>query len=381
MGGSQSQEFMVYSEAGEDLIVSCPKCDYAANLEKATSQLAPVEDLAPAGDGLPELVHTPGLRTIEDVGAFLKVDVAHQTKTMAYMALIPGVKPGAPEAANPVVVLLRGDHMLNTAKLAALFPAARELRPMTPEEILEVFQSPAGYLGPIGLGEKVTVILDLALEGRSNLITGANREEYHLRNVTRGRDFVPTKVADVRNVLEGESCPHCPGSPLKVAKAIEVGHIFKLGYRYSDGMGVRVLDPNGKEVIPTMGCYGMGIERVLTAAIEQNNDTNGFWLTRAIAPFDVVVTVTNMGDAHLAATAEKVAAELEQAGFDVLLDDRDERAGVKFKDADLIGIPYRINIGKKTAEGRLELVTRATASSQDIGIAEAVARVKEVAAV
>ena len=269
--------------------------------------------------------------------------------------------------------------MLNTAKLAALFPAARELRPMTPEEILEVFHSPAGYLGPIGLDEKVTVILDLALDGRSNLIAGANREEYHLRNVTRGRDFSPTRVADVRNVLEGESCPHCPGTPLKVAKAIEVGHIFKLGYRYSDGMGVRVLDPNGKEVIPTMGCYGMGIERVLTAAIEQNNDNNGFWLTRAIAPFDVVVTVTNMGDALLAATAEKVAAELEQAGFDVLLDDRDERAGVKFKDADLIGIPYRINIGKKTAEGRLELVTRATASSQDIGIAEAVARVKEVA--
>ena len=379
MGGSQSQEFMVYAEAGEDLIVSCPQCDYAANLEKATSQLDPVEDLPPVGDGLPELVHTPGMRTIEAVGAFLNAEVAHQIKTMAYMALVPVAKAGAPEAADPVVVLLRGDHMLNTAKLAALFPAARELRPMTPEEILEVFHSPAGYLGPIGLDEKVTVILDLALDGRSNLIAGANREEYHLRNVTRGRDFSPTRVADVRNVLEGESCPHCPGTPLKVAKAIEVGHIFKLGYRYSDGMGVRVLDPNGKEVIPTMGCYGMGIERVLTAAIEQNNDNNGFWLTRAIAPFDVVVTVTNMGDALLAATAEKVAAELEQAGFDVLLDDRDERAGVKFKDADLIGIPYRINIGKKTAEGRLELVTRATASSQDVGIAEVVGRVKEVA--
>jgi prolyl-tRNA synthetase len=319
------------------------------------------------------------MRTIEAVGAFLNADVAHQMKTMAYMALVPVAKAGAPEAAEPVVVLLRGDHTLNTAKLAALFPAARELRPMTPEEILEVFHSPAGYLGPIGLDEKVTVILDLALDGRRNLIAGANREEYHLRNVTRGRDFSPTRVADVRNVLEGESCPHCPGTPLKVAKAIEVGHIFKLGSRYSDGMGVRVLDPNGKEVIPTMGCYGMGIERVLTAAIEQNNDNNGFWLTRAIAPFDVVVTVTNMGDALLPATAEKVAAELEEAGFDVLLDDRDERAGVKFKDADLIGIPYRINIGKKTAEGRLELVTRATASSQDIGIAEAVARVKEVA--
>ncbi len=383
MGGSQSQEFMVYAEAGEDLIVSCPKCNYAANLEKATSQLPPVEDLPPSGDGLPELVHTPGMRTIEAVGAFLKADVAHQIKTMAYMALVPAAKVGAAEAANPVVVLLRGDHTLNLAKLAALFPAAREVRPMTAEEIVEVFHSPAGYLGPIGLADTVTVILDMALEGRSNLIAGANREEYHLRNVTRGRDFTPTMTVDVRNVLEGESCPQCPampGSPLKVAKAIEVGHIFKLGRRYSDGMGVRVLDPNGKEVTPTMGCYGIGIERILTAAIEQNHDANGFWLSRTIAPFDVVVTVTNMGDALLAATAEKVATELEQAGFDVLLDDRDERAGVKFKDADLVGIPYRINIGKKTAEGRLELVTRSTASSQDISIAEVVQRVKEVAA-
>ena len=379
MGGSQSQEFMVYAEAGEDLIVSCPRCNYAANLEKAISHLPPVDDLPPSGDGLPELVHTPGMRTIEAVGAFLKADVEHQIKTMAYMALVPAAKAGAAEISNPVVVLLRGDHTLNLAKLAALFPAAREIRPMTAEEIVAVFHSPAGYLGPIGLAEEVTLILDLALDGRSNLITGANREEYHLRNVTRGRDFVPGMTVDVRNVLEGESCPQCQ-SPLRVAKAIEVGHIFKLGRRYSDGMGVRVLDPNGKEVTPIMGCYGIGIERILTAAIEQNHDSNGFWLSRSIAPFDVVVTVTNTGDAHLVATADKVAMELEQAGFDVLLDDRDERAGVKFKDADLIGVPYRINVGKKAAEGRLELITRSTASSQDVSIAEVAQRVKEVTA-
>jgi prolyl-tRNA synthetase len=164
-----------------------------------------------------------------------------------------------------------------------------------------------------------------------------------------------------------------------VAKAIEVGHIFKLGYRYSDGMGVRVLDPGGKEVTPIMGCYGIGIERILTAAVEQNHDANGFWLGRSIAPFDVVVTVTNMGDANLAATAEQIALKLEDAGFEVLLDDRDERAGVKFKDADLIGIPFRINIGKKVAEGRVELVTRSTASSQDVGIAEIASRLREIA--
>jgi prolyl-tRNA synthetase len=389
MGGSQSQEFMVYAEAGEDLIASCPACNYAANVDKATSQLPPVEDLP--GDGTPELVHTPGQRTIEAVGAFLQLEPTHQVKTMAYVALTPAAKVGAADVASPVVVLLRGDHTLNPVKLAGLFPSVREIRPMAAEEILSTFHAPAGYLGPIGLdiqagGEqaetgKVVVILDQALAGRRNLIAGANQEEYHLRNVTPGRDFVPTLTADVRNVVEGESCPQCPAGasgPLKVAKAIEVGHIFKLGYRYSDGMGVRVLDPNGKEVTPIMGCYGMGIERILTAAIEQNHDGNGFWLGRSIAPFDVVVTVTNMGDAQLAATAEQIAMKLEEAGFEVLLDDRDERAGVKFKDADLIGIPYRINVGKKAAEGRLELVTRSTATSQDVAIAEIVPRLKEV---
>ena len=389
MGGSQSQEFMVYAEAGEDLIASCPACNYAANVDKATSQLPPVEDLP--GDGEPELVHTPGQRTIEAVGAFLQLEPTHQVKTMAYVALTPAAKVGAADVASLVVVLLRGDHTLNPVKLSGLFPSVREIRPMAAEEILSTFHAPAGYLGPIDLdiqagGEqaetgKVVVILDQALAGRRNLIAGANQEEYHLRNVTPGRDFVPTLTADVRNVVEGESCPQCPAgasSPLKVAKAIEVGHIFKLGYRYSDGMGVRVLDPNGKEVTPIMGCYGMGIERILTAAIEQNHDSNGFWLGRSIAPFDVVVTVTNTGDAQLTATAEQVAMKLEEAGFEVLLDDRDERAGVKFKDADLIGIPYRINVGKKAAEGRLELVTRSTATSQDVAIAEIVMRLKEV---
>ena len=382
MGGSQSQEFMVYAEAGEDLIVSCSACDYAANLEKATSQLLPVDDLPPSGDGTPELVHTPAQRTIDEVGKFLQLATVHQMKTLAYMALGAATKAGAPEVASPVVVLLRGDHMLNQAKLAALLPEARELRPMTAEEIEQVFHAPAGSLGPIGLETgKVTILLDSALAGRKNLVAGANKEAYHLRNVTPGRDFTPSRIADVRNVIEGEWCPQCaaaPGSPLKVAKAIEVGHIFKLGYRYSDGMGVRILDPHGKEVTPIMGCYGIGMERILTAAIEQNHDANGFWLDRSIAPFDVVVTVTNMGDAHLAATGEQVAQQLEEAGFDVLLDDRDERAGVKFKDADLIGIPYRINVGKKAADGKVELVTRARAASEDVGIPELAGRLKAV---
>ncbi len=225
MGGSQSQEFMVYAEAGEDLIASCPACDYAANMDKATSQLPPVEDLP--GEGAPELVHTPGRRTIEDVGTFLQLEPVHQIKTMAFMALTQAVKAGAAEIASPVVVFLRGDHTVNLAKLTGLFPSARELRPMVAEEIQNTFHAPAGYLGPIdldvvgagelGAGEqaeagKVMVILDRALEGRRNLVAGANREEYHLRNVTPGRDFVPTLIADVRNVSEGEGCPQCPAS-------------------------------------------------------------------------------------------------------------------------------------------------------------------------
>ena len=206
-------------------------------------------------------------------------------------------------------------------------------------------------------------MLDKALEGRTNLVAGANELDYHFRNVTPGRDFTPTVTADVRDAVEGEGCPNCD-APIKIGKAVEIGHIFKLGYRYSESMGARVLDANGKEVMPTMGCYGIGIERILSSAIEQSNDANGFWLPPAIAPFDVVVTVTNIADAALLSAGEQVARDLEAAGFDVLLDDRDERAGVKFKDADLIGIPYRINVGKKTAEGLVELVTRATAADR-----------------
>ncbi|WP_263365350.1 proline--tRNA ligase [Edaphobacter bradus] len=381
MGGSASQEFMVYTEAGEDLIASSAS-GYAANLEKATSRLAPVEDLAPTGDGSPELVHTPGQRTIEEVGAFLNVEPQYQIKTMAYMAALPEADHAKLGPLRPVVVFLRGDHTLNEAKL--LLIAGGELRPMLPEEIVEVFKAPAGYLGPIGLEPAphprkpgTLVILDKALEGRANLIAGANKEEYHLRNVTPTRDFKPTLIADVRNVVEGEPCP-IDGSPLRLGKAVEIGHIFKLGYKYSKSMGATVLNRDGKEVTPIMGSYGIGIERILTSAIETSaaaNDGSAFALHPAIAPFQVVVTITNIGDASLLAAGEKVAAELAAAGLDVLLDDRDERAGVKFKDADLVGIPYRINIGRGVAEGKVEFVDRLAKRNQDLTIAKVAAEV------
>jgi prolyl-tRNA synthetase len=383
MGGSQSQEFMCYTDAGEDLIASCPVCGYAANTEKATSRLDPVTELHPTGDGLPEEIHTPGMGAIADIAAFLKMAESSDIKCVAYMALKRGAA-GKPDTWHGVAAFLRGDHQVNETKLLGAVGAA-ELRTMQAEELQNFFNAPAGFLGPVGLKPDVkpledglTVVMDKSLEGRKNMVCGANKLDYHLRNVTPGRDFSWTLKADIRTVNEGESCPreNCSGK-LQVGKAVEIGHIFKLGYKYSESMGARVLDVNGKEVTPIMGSYGIGIERILTAAVEQSNDKNGFWLSPSIAPFTVVVTVTNMTDTLLSTTGEKLAADLEAAGLDVLLDDRDERAGVKFKDADLVGIPYRINVGKKTAEGMVELVTRATSTSVDVALSEVVALVKE----
>ena len=377
MGGSQSQEFMVYTRAGEDLIASCPRCGYAANMEKANSRLEPVTEMEPTGDGTPELVETPGCAAIADVAAFFKISPASDIKCVAYMALKRGAggKNAEPDAWHGVAAFLRGDHQVNETKFLNAIGAA-EMRTMQAEELEKFFHGPAGYLGPVGLthDEKplaggLTVIVDKSLEGRRNMVCGANKLDYHLRNVMPGRDFTWTLAADIRSVNEGEACPtsDCAGR-LTVGTAVEVGHIFKLGYKYTESMGARVLDANGKEVMPIMGCYGIGIERILTAAIEQSNDVNGFWLPASIAPFTVVITVTNMGDAILRETGEKIAGELDAAGIDVLLDDRDERAGVKFKDADLVGIPYRVNVGKKAAGGVVELVARATAQSVDVPI-------------
>ncbi|MBZ5574200.1 MAG: proline--tRNA ligase, partial [Acidobacteriia bacterium] len=215
---------------------------------------------------------------------------------------------------------------------------------------------------------KPVLLLDKALEGRQNLISGANKEDYHLKNVTPGKNFQPTGYTDLRSVTAGEACPNC-GSPLRIDAAVEIGHIFKLGYKYSESMGARVLDRNGKEVTMIMGCYGIGIERILTAAIEQSNDENGFWLPPQIAPFEIIVTPTNVSDDKLLSTAVDIAQRLEAAGFDVLLDDRDERPGVKFKDADLVGIPFRVTVGKKVTEGTIEVVHRSTREVRDASIA------------
>jgi prolyl-tRNA synthetase len=373
MGGKESHEFMVRTPAGEDQIVSCDGCNYAANLEKATSKLDAVPDLAPEGDAKPLEVHTPGQKTIEDVARFLGVSPKNKIKTLALMAEEKDEKTGKAKM-RPIVVLMRGDHQLNEAKLNGTVAIAT--RPMDEREIMALFKSPAGYLGPLGIewakdlkkdGDHPVLLVDKALEGRANLIGGANKENYHVKNMTPGRDFHPTAYADLRAVTAGEACPNC-GSPLRIDTAVEIGHIFKLGYRYSELMGARVLDKNGKEVTPIMGCYGIGIERILTAAVEQSNDENGFWLPPSIAPFEIVVTPVNVKDANVLQAAIEVGTRLEAAGFDVILDDRDERPGVKFKDADLVGIPFRINVGKKVTEGTVEVVLRSTHEVRDVTI-------------
>jgi prolyl-tRNA synthetase len=387
MGGKESHEFMVRTPAGEDQIVSCDGCGYAANVEKATSKLDAVTDLAAEGDGKPLLVHTPGQKTIEDVARFLGVSPKNKIKTLAYMADEPisDAKAAAgKKKSRAIVVLMRGDHQLNEAKLNATVAVAT--RPMEESEIRVLFKSPAGYLGPIGIewakdlkkdGDRPVLLVDKALEGRTNLIAGANREDYHLKNLTPGKDFHPTAYVDLRAVTAGEGCPNC-GHVLRVDRAVEIGHIFKLGYRYSESMGARVLDKNGKEVTPIMGSYGIGIERILTAAVEQSNDENGFWLPPTIAPFEVVVSPANVRDESVKSTAEEIAKRLEEAGFDVILDDRDERPGVKFKDADLVGIPYRVTVGKKVTEGTVEVVLRSTREIRDVRITAVVEHFKEL---
>jgi prolyl-tRNA synthetase len=373
MGGSQSQEFMVYTEAGEDFIVSCAESGYAANMEKATSQLFPVTEMEPTGDGMPELVHTPGKAAIADVAEFFNISPASDIKTVAYMGK---KKDGAGKTIEvPVIAFLRGDHFVNETKLMAV-AYVTELRTMVAEELALYFEGPAGYLGPIGLKvlpadkgdpRAAFVVIDHGLENRKNMVGGANKMDYHYRNIVPGRDFTWTRVADIRNVNEGDLDVTC-GKPLKIGRAVEVGHIFKLGNRYSKSMGASVLNREGKEVMPIMGCYGIGIERILTAAIESSaaaNEGQSYALPPAIAPFEAVVTITNIGDPALLAAGEKVAANLEAAGIDVILDDRDERAGVKFKDADLVGIPYRINIGRGIPEGKVELVDRLKLTNQE----------------
>jgi len=368
MGGSDSNEFMVYTNAGEDLVASCAKCGYAANTEKATARLPEVEDENP--DRAVEKFPTPGVRTIEDLTTFPGGAAAdRQIKTLVYVAV--GERDGESRSV-PLLALLRGDHQLNEAKLTnaaarmlkAEQTALLQLRPAHPEEIAEIMGAHAGSLGAVGV-RGIWIVADEALRNRAEMTTGANEDDYHLRGVNLARDIKVTEWADLRTVVEGEGCPRCEGT-LRVAKALEVGHIFKLGTKYSDSMRARVLTAEGKEVPIVMGSYGIGVERVLAAAIELHHDEAGIIFPITIAPFQVVVTPLNVKDHEIKLTADRIYQQLTEAGTEVLYDDRDERAGVKLNDADLVGIPFRITIGqKKLKEGKIELYDRATRQAEN----------------
>ncbi len=355
MGGSQSHEFMLLSDAGEDQLAECAKCGYAANLEKAVARVSAVSDAE--GPANPEPFHTPGHKTIAEVSAFDGRPATEHIKSLLYMS-----------HSGPVLLLLRGDHELSEVKLAGLL-GDPQLRPAHPDEVRQYLGALPGSVGPVG-AKGVRVLADTALEGRRNLIAGANRDDYHLRGVTPGRDF-QAEFQDLRAVASGDLCVNC-GAPLRVSKAIEIGHIFKLGRKYSESMGARVLDSAGREATLVMGSYGIGLERILTAAIEQNHDADGMALPVSIAPFRVVITPTNPADAALMGVAEELYRRCLEEKLEALLDDRDERPGVKFKDADLIGVPFRVNVGRKAPSGVIEVVQRSTRASTDVKIQEAV---------
>jgi prolyl-tRNA synthetase len=399
MGGSESNEFMARTNAGEDLIAVCESCGYAGNLEKATSRLPPVAD--EAGPDSPEKFPTPGVRTIEDLTTFPGGAAAdRQIKTLVYVAT-----SAETQEQYAVLALLRGDHQLHEIKLADAL-GAMAVRPAHPEEIRELLGAGAGSLGGVGARGKLTkstflvradkpkvvggqeheqlvpitstlhIIADAALKGRRNMTTGANEDDQHLRGVDIERDIKPDRWADLRTVQKGEACPNCEAGVLDIFKAMEIGHIFKLGTKYSESMGAKVLTQDGKETPIVMGSYGIGVERIMSAAIEQNHDADGIVWPRAIAPFDVIVTVTNVKQKEITDAGERLYEELKRAGLEVLLDDRDERAGVKFKDADLIGVPFRLTVGKKVSDGQVELFDRAARQSSDVSLDEVVAQVQ-----
>jgi prolyl-tRNA synthetase len=377
MGGSESSEFMARTPAGEDLIVHCVNCGYAANLEKATSRLPIVDDAN--GPAAPEEFPTPGVRTIEDLTTFPGgAEAARQIKSLVFMATVDG-------QSQPVLVLMRGDHQLHETKLADSLRATA-VRPAQPDEIRELLGASAGSLGGVGAKDKarsskldLKIVADAALKNRRNMTTGANKDDHHLRGVDIARDIPVDEWFALRTVESGEGCPRCEVGVLEVFKGMEIGHIFKLGTKYSESMGATVLNQDGKPVPIIMGSYGIGVERIITAAVEQQHDEDGIVWPKSLTPFDVIVTVTNLKQDELRAAGEKLYADLQRSGLDVLLDDRDERAGVKFKDADLIGIPYRITIGKKAADGVVELFDRKAKTTIEVKLANVVEQVQKLA--
>jgi prolyl-tRNA synthetase len=360
MGGSGSHQFTVPCENGEDVIVYAKDGSYAANIEKAA--VDPLPSQAPLADApATEEVHTPGVGTIEDVCEFLKTKPEEMVKTLIYST-----------DDKTVAVLVRGDHDVNDEKLTQAV-GGKHVELADEATIEKVTGAAVGFAGPVGLAEKVdTILMDHGVAAMSVWVTGANKTDYHIKNVVPGRDFPlddeNIKVVDVRNAIEGDSHD---GKPLLFKRGIEVGQVFKLGTKYSKKLGAKFLDADGNEIACLMGCYGIGINRIMASAIELGNDKNGIIWPVSIAPWEVIITLAGFDD-NISQTGETIYSQLCERGIDVLFDDRDARPGVKFKDADLLGIPVRVTVGKKSlADGKVEIKLRSESESKKVDVASA----------
>jgi len=373
MGGSQSTEFMVLTDAGEDLVAICDQCGYAANTEKAVARLPAIKEESgstpAASDGAnnaPERFDTPNIKTIEQLANFAGGAAADsQIKTLVYVL---------DESPALTLILMRGDHELNETKLLAA-TGAQTMRPAQEQEIVAALGARPGSLGAVGVktsdhidaGGISKILADSSLQGRTQMVTGANQDDVHLRGVNVARDIAVDLWSDLRLVGDGELCFHCEGK-LHLHKALEIGHIFKLGTRYSEAMGAIVLDDQGNRLPIIMGSYGIGIERLMAAIAELSHDAAGLIWPASVAPFQVLVLPTNTSDSAIMQAAEHIYDTLTALKIDTLLDDRDERAGVKFNDADLIGVPLRLTLGKKLKNGLVELKVRGSAQTEDIAL-------------
>ena len=363
MGGSGSQEFMVKSEVGEDGICYCDECGYAANEEKAGC-VTPAQDTAEMLEI--EKIHTPDVKTIEELVGYMNCGADKFVKTILYN--IDG---------KIVAAMCRGDRDINETKLANLYDAT-EMELAAFVDVERVTGAKVGFAGPVGLKEKIDIVVDSEVSVMRNFVVGADETDYHLKNVNIGRDFEATTIADIRNAVEGDTCPKCGKGKMKMARGVEVGHIFKLGTKYSKALNCVYLDKDGKSNLVVMGCYGIGVGRTLAAIIEQHHDDNGIIWPAEVAPYKVIVVPTKVNDEENMGLAEKIYKDLQDAGVEVLIDDRNERPGVKFKDADLIGIPLRITVGRRAGEGIVEVKRRDSAEASEMTADEAIAAAKEI---
>lgn len=364
IGGSFSHEFMVLAETGEDTIFSCNSCNYAANKEKAEIGSLKNEKPDPLPLGELKRVATPEKRTVEEVTQFLKIGPEQLIKTLIFQ-----------DGDHTIAALIRGDHEINEIKLQNLL-GSEAICLADDKTIEKVTRAPRGFAGPVGLD--IRIIADNSLKGIKNFVIGGNERDVHLANVNFNRDFQVDSFYDIRFAIEGDPCPRCAQGQLVMSKGIEVGHIFKLGTKYSKTLGARFLDAQRRENYMIMGCYGIGVGRTVAAAIEQNHDKDGIIFPKSIAPFQVIVVSVNPKDSAIKEVSERIYATLLDAGIDVLIDDRDERPGIKFKDADLIGIPLRITVGKKVVDDQIDIKLRKTGEVMVTKEEEGIRKVKEM---